>query len=348
MPTERAEDLARKLSDLVAEARLETSFLDASTQHIYHNDAGGQSVPTRRVENWTLDVKRPVLGSGSFGTVRLERCQQSSRMRAVKEIKKHDQQHRLMDYSRELEAIVQFSRPQYSHCFVQSHGWFENESSIFIAMEYYQWGDLSRHLYSPLPEEEVRQIISQVLEGIVYMHEKGFMHRDLKPSNIMVISNGPYWSVKIADFGISKQRFLQESLNTVGVGTIGYVAPEQIGLRSNDVTTNDDNSTPGFPADMWSIGILSVKLFTGQAPFKDLTTLSQYLSSTQEARVARLESPLKQQGASKVSQKFIVDLLQVEPENRMGAYQASLHEWLAKNEEVSNGVPNDVSNDLAL
>lgn len=49
-------------------------------------------------------------------------------------------------------------------------------------MEYHQWGDLSRHLYSPLPEDEVRQIISQVVEGIVYMHEKGFIHRGLKPS----------------------------------------------------------------------------------------------------------------------------------------------------------------------
>lgn len=113
MSTERAEDLARKLSDLVAEARLDTSFLDGSTQHIYHNGAGGQSVPTRRVENWNLDAKRPILGSGSFGTVRLERCQQSSsRMRAVKEIKKHDQQQRVIDYSRELEAIVQFSQPK--------------------------------------------------------------------------------------------------------------------------------------------------------------------------------------------------------------------------------------------
>ena len=48
-------------------------------------------------------------------------------------------------------------------------------------MEYLNLGDLQGYLKEPLPELEARQITTQVLEGLSYMHENGFIHRDLKP-----------------------------------------------------------------------------------------------------------------------------------------------------------------------
>jgi len=50
-------------------------------------------------------------------------------------------------------------------------------------MEYFENGDLSECLSatSPLPEQEVQDIIFQVLEGVTYMHQNEFAHRDLKP-----------------------------------------------------------------------------------------------------------------------------------------------------------------------
>ena len=49
-------------------------------------------------------------------------------------------------------------------------------------MEYLPYGDLQKYLGSPLPENEGQHIVSQILEGLYFMHDKGFTHRDLKPN----------------------------------------------------------------------------------------------------------------------------------------------------------------------
>ena len=49
-------------------------------------------------------------------------------------------------------------------------------------MEYLPDGDLHQHLNSPLSETEGQHIVSQILNGLRFMHEVGFAHRDLKPA----------------------------------------------------------------------------------------------------------------------------------------------------------------------
>ena len=61
-------------------------------------------------------------------------------------------------------------------------------------MEYLPNGDLHKYLGLPLPESEGQIIVSQVLEGLVFMHQNGFAHRDLKPAvslfvRLITISN---------------------------------------------------------------------------------------------------------------------------------------------------------------
>lgn len=64
---------------------------------------------------------------------------------------------------------------------MKSFGWYENDDDIFITMEYLPNGDLHKYLDSPLPEKEGQQIVSQILDGLQFMHENRFAHRDLKP-----------------------------------------------------------------------------------------------------------------------------------------------------------------------
>ncbi|KAM3559744.1 hypothetical protein MY1884_003315 [Beauveria asiatica] len=114
-------------------------------------------------------------------------------------------------------------------------------------MEYLQHGDLQKHLAHPLSEQEAKLITTQIIEGLGFMHGNGFTHRDLKPGNIMVVNPGPKWSVKIADFGISKRRHeLSTSLHT-RAGTPGFAAPEAMGIIGAGRSYTS-------AVDMWSLG----------------------------------------------------------------------------------------------
>jgi serine/threonine protein kinase len=70
---------------------------------------------------------------------------------------------------------------EHNEFFVQLLGWYENKKSIFLSMEYFQLGDLADCLASPAPEQHAKVIASQLLEGLLIMHDLGFTHRDLKP-----------------------------------------------------------------------------------------------------------------------------------------------------------------------
>lgn len=52
---------------------------------------------------------------------------------------------------------------------------------MFLAMEYIEHGDLGSYLAQPLPEDEVRKITFQVVEGLLCLHNNDFVHRDIKP-----------------------------------------------------------------------------------------------------------------------------------------------------------------------
>jgi serine/threonine protein kinase len=170
--------------DLVRDSKLRTRFLPNCTQHTYYvSGVNARQRTVKREEQWQ---RCHSLGSGAYGTVWLEKLishqAEEKKERAVKEIRKSTHKSNTIDYSRELEAIAKFSHEKYERCFVRSFGWYESGQSIFIAMEYFPFGDLQNFLSSPLPELEVQQITFQLLEGLGYMHENGFAHRDLKPS----------------------------------------------------------------------------------------------------------------------------------------------------------------------
>ncbi|KAH0551390.1 hypothetical protein GP486_007397, partial [Trichoglossum hirsutum] len=97
-------------SDLVRDSKLETTFCKEYTQHVYH--VSGANLRQRKIRKEERWEKCRTIGSGSFGSVQLERLITDSseeKYRAVKKIKKSTQQSSAIDYNRELEAIAKFS-----------------------------------------------------------------------------------------------------------------------------------------------------------------------------------------------------------------------------------------------
>eukprot|EP00826_Nyctotherus_ovalis_P056657 TRINITY_DN7693_c0_g2_i1.p1 TRINITY_DN7693_c0_g2~~TRINITY_DN7693_c0_g2_i1.p1 ORF type:complete len:112 (+),score=33.73 TRINITY_DN7693_c0_g2_i1:652-987(+) len=81
-----------------------------------------------------------------------------------------------------------------------------------------------------ISEEEGRQVMRQILEGVDYIHSNSVIHRDLKPGNILMTSfESLQRSVRILDFGLSAP--LDSELLVERCGTRCYMAPEQLEAR---------------------------------------------------------------------------------------------------------------------
>lgn len=279
-------------------------------------------------------MRESCLGRGAYGTVYKEYKEANDakedtarglegesrpKVRAVKKISKSVIAGEEIDYTMELEAVAKFSNPKYSHCFVRSDGWYEIGDAIFISMEFIPHGDLQRQLKAPLPESEVRDITSQLLEALEHMHENGFVHRDLKPGNIMVVQKSPDWWIKIADFGISKRRQQDvTSLHTMQRGTFGYAAPEALGQRGDAPYTS--------AVDIWSLGAVLFWLHTLSAVFPSFLDFCNYCSGTQEFPINTLAS----RTISRDGQHFVRSLMALEAKDRPTATAAAKHTWMTR------------------
>ncbi|MFF4551325.1 serine/threonine-protein kinase [Streptomyces sp. NPDC001435] len=116
----------------------------------------------------------------------------------------------------------------------------EANGVLYIAMRCVSGPDLGTLLDrdGPLPVTGAMRIAAQVASALDAAHEHGLVHGDVKPGNILVarsnVGDDPYYAY-LVDFGLAKPS-LDASFTTVGefVGTLEYVAPEQISGRPVD------------------------------------------------------------------------------------------------------------------
>lgn len=293
-------------------------------------------------ETWQ---RKRTLGNDAYGTVWLEECIASSgprrgesELRAVKDIQKQPNVSS-DEFHRELEAIAKFSNNRYIHCFVHSLGWFENDTTLFITMEYLKYGDLQQYLAKPFPEPEVRQIVLQVVKALQLMHESGFAHRDLKPGNILVFQRGSSWWVKIADFGISKRVEASTALRTMEIGTKGFMAPEILGLYCPDdfdeTALEADEVAHDALAytraiDLWALSEITHRMLTHKPAFITKGRLWAYVTKGTPFSVNELENA----GASVHGINFVQGTMAASPNKRLTAMDAMNHVWLESHEFI--------------
>ncbi|KAF7856295.1 hypothetical protein EAF04_009823 [Stromatinia cepivora] len=235
------------------------NFIHTSYQADWENGRRRKEI----VEEWQNEG---TLGHGGFGKVSLQGEVNGDGKRAVKELKKYKMRRDGVDYKKELVALIQFSREEFARekVFVQFFGWFENDESVFLAMEYFPLGSLDNFIdENTMREKDVQIICIQVLEGLASMHEREFAHRDLKPGNILVAQKSPNWWIKIGDFGLTK-RSTNDTVLQTGTGTPGYIAPEVcIDMESAE----EESSIYTNAVDIWSFACMAYEMMAFRLPF---------------------------------------------------------------------------------
>jgi len=128
------------------------------------------------------------------------------------------------------------------------------EGQIYIAMSYYDGETLATRITrGPLEPEQAIDIAIQICDGLEAAHSHGIVHRDIKPANIMLTKES---LVKILDFGIAKVADVKLTGTGVSIGTLAYMAPEQLNGEEADTR-----------ADIWALGVTLYEMLSGNYAF---------------------------------------------------------------------------------
>ena len=138
---------------------------------------------------------------------------------------------------------------------------------MFIAMRWVEGTDLAALLAEggPLDPGRAAHLVAQVAAALDAAHAHGLVHRDVKPANVLLAAED---HVYLTDFGLSRHAVSEPGIRPVTragrwVGTLDYVAPEQIEGRPVDART-----------DVYALGCVLYELLTGTPPFARETELA--------------------------------------------------------------------------
>ena len=206
------------------------------------------------------------LGAGGMGEVWRARDARLGREVAVKVLPEafaHDPE-RLARFEREAKAVAALSHPN----ILAIHDYGTHDGTVYIVTELLEGQTLRARLTEgPLAPRRAVEIAVQVAHGLAAAHDKGIVHRDLKPENLWVGRDG---RVKILDFGLARSAAAPgpgssslaptEAAGTgVGglVGTMGYMAPEQVRGGALDPRT-----------DLFAFGAVLYEMLSGRRAFQ--------------------------------------------------------------------------------
>ncbi|MBC7603688.1 MAG: protein kinase [Ramlibacter sp.] len=215
--------------------------------------------------------------------------------------------------SRFIQEYTLLSRIEHPHVIrIYDQGFTDDHA--YIAMEYFETGDLRAEITAGMTGPRVIEIITQVAQALEAIHQLGVIHRDLKPENIMQRADG---SVALADFGIAKSMLQSENMAFTQtrhgdvVGTPYYLSPEQAGGGS---------ITP--VSDLYSLGVMMFEMLAGARPFT-AETLEMLLANHVSAPTPKLPAP------HQALQPLVERLMAKKPAERYPSAQALIDDLQA-------------------
>eukprot|EP00033_Pygsuia_biforma_P000945 GCRY01001087.1.p1 GENE.GCRY01001087.1~~GCRY01001087.1.p1 ORF type:complete len:1008 (-),score=316.96 GCRY01001087.1:454-3477(-) len=256
-----------------------------------------------KIDNYQLG---DLIGKGGFGSVFKALNVLSGEVVAIKQVQADDLSKEHIDsYESEVNLLKMLEHRN----IVKYIGCVKTSNHLNIIIEFVENGSLLTMLkkYGKMQESLVRVYMTQVLEGLAYLHEQGVIHRDIKGANILATKDG---SVKLADFGVAAQTTGIQKESDV-VGTPYWMAPEIIELSGAQTSS-----------DIWSVGCTCIELLTGQPPYFELAPMTALF------RIVSEDHPPIPEGISSALRDFLLQCFQKDPNLRVGAHKLLRHRWI--------------------
>ncbi|MBI4955767.1 MAG: serine/threonine protein kinase [Myxococcales bacterium] len=188
---------------------------------------------------------------------------------------------------------------------VRTHDCGEVDGVPFMVMELVRGESLDGHLrrLGPMAPFLALEVARQAALGLDAVHASGVVHRDIKPGNLVLPSEGgaPH-GVKLIDFGMASLRERRITDAGTVLGTVEYMAPEQVVADPSDART-----------DLYGLGTVLYRAFTGETPFGG-SSVEDYLAH-QLASQPPPPSWLREE-LGKDLDAVVLTLLRKHPDNR--------------------------------
>ena len=241
-----------------------------------------------------------VVGKGSFGKVMQVRKKDTSRIYALKTIRKahiisrSEVAHTLAERS----VLAQINNP----FIVPLKFTFQSPEKLYFVLAFVNGGELFHHLQKEqrFDVNRSRFYTAELLCALECLHGFNVIYRDLKPENILLDYQG---HIALCDFGLCKLDMKEEDRTNTFCGTPEYLAPELLMGKGYNKTV-----------DWWTLGVLLYEMLTGLPPFYDENTNEMYRKI--------LSEPLHFPGADVVppaAKDLLTKLLNRDPAERLGA-----------------------------
>ncbi len=155
----------------------------------------------------------------------------------------------------DLQAIIYFKQEyifQLHHPnIIAAKDYIVDEGKHYLVRPWIDGNDLSKTAHK-LNEKDALYVVTEVLNALTYLHQKGILHLDIQPKNILIGKNG---RVYLTDFGLAKR--INHSIYRQPFN-IYYSSPEQI-LNHVDLFNTS--------TDLFAVGVLLYELLLGERPF---------------------------------------------------------------------------------